>query len=71
MSDNDKLQEQLAEALEHHEDHPVTKEEDYEIPEDVLLLMELQEKMRKSKASFDEYMKRQDEIWGKLDENNK
>lgn len=63
MSDNDKLQEQLAEALEHHEDHPVIQEE-YEIPEDVLLMMEMQNKIRKSKASFDEYMKRQQEIWG-------
>lgn len=71
MENDDTLQEQLAEALEHTDQHPVTKEEDYEIPEDVLLLMELQEKMRKSQASFDEYMKRQDEIWGKLDENNK
>lgn len=64
MSDNDKLQEQLAEALEHTDQHPVTKEEDFEIPEDVLCMMKIQELIRKSQASFDEYMKRQQEIWG-------
>ena len=64
MSDNDKLQEQLAEALEHHEDHPVAKEEDYEIPEDVLLMMHVQNLIRKSKLAHEEYLKKQAEIWG-------
>lgn len=63
MSDNDKLQEQLAEALEHNEDHPVAKEE-YEIPEDVLLMMEIQNKIRKSQASFNAYLEEQAKIWG-------
>jgi len=68
MSDNDKLQEELEEALEHDADHPVNKEE-YEIPEDVLLgmhLKQLQDKFRRSQVAFENYMAEQDKIWGKL-----
>jgi len=68
MSNNDKLQEDLAEALEHNEDHPVTQEE-FEIPEHELMAMhlkQLQDKFRRSQALFENYMAEYDKIWGKL-----
>lgn len=64
-------QEELAEAYEHDADHPVAEKEDYEIPEDVLLMMHVQNLIRKSKLAHDEYLKKQAEIWGIPDENNK
>lgn len=73
MENNDTLQDQLAEALEHNEDHPVTQEE-YEIPEHILFemhLKQLAEKFRKSALLAEHYVKQQEEIWGTADENNK
>lgn len=61
MSEKDRLQEELAEALEHTDQHPVTPEE-YEIPEDILLKM--YEKMRKSASITQMWIEEQNKIWG-------
>lgn len=59
--DNDKLQEQLAEAYEHNEDHPVTKEE-FEIDE--ITLKNLYDKMRRSQEMSRQYIAAQNKLWG-------
>jgi hypothetical protein len=68
IMESDKLQEQLAEAYEHNQDHPVVEEE-YEIPED--MLKRLYDKMRKSQEMSREYIAAQNKLWGITNENNK